>query len=152
MFKWAVENELVSASVLHGLQAVQALKRGRTEAKESEPVQPVARGVVEDTLPILRPMLAHMEPRAQRAKAVNDRAAELQKDAIQKGLFVISDKNFANVIGYRAPGATAKDQPRLFLPTAGGSAPAIGAPGPAGQPPMPPAEKKDEKKDDKGGI
>ena len=96
--------------------------------------------------------LQDMEPRAQRAKAVNDKAGELQKDAIAKGLFVISDKNFANVIGYRAPGATAKDQPRLFLPTAGGSAPAIGAPGPAGQPPMPPAEKKDEKKDDKGGI
>ena len=36
------------------------MKRGRTEAKESDPVLPVARAVVEETLPILRPMLADM--------------------------------------------------------------------------------------------
>jgi integrase len=60
MFKWAVENELVPPSILHGLQAVQALKRGRTSATESDPVKPVSRAVVEDTLPILRPMLADM--------------------------------------------------------------------------------------------
>ena len=60
MFKWAVENELVPASVLHGLQAVHALKRGRTTAAESDPFQPVARGVVDDTLPILRPLIADM--------------------------------------------------------------------------------------------
>jgi len=60
IFKWAVENELVPAAVLHGLQAVQALKRGRTTARESEPIKPVSRAVVEDTLPILRPMLADM--------------------------------------------------------------------------------------------
>jgi integrase len=41
MFKWAVEHELVSPSVLHGLQAVSGLKRGRTEAREGEPVKPV---------------------------------------------------------------------------------------------------------------
>ena len=42
------------------LQAVHALKRGRTTAAESDPFQPVARGVVDDTLPILRPLIADM--------------------------------------------------------------------------------------------
>jgi integrase len=60
MFKWAVENELVPAGVHQALCAVAPLKRGRTEARESEPVQPVARAVVEDTLPLLRPMQADM--------------------------------------------------------------------------------------------
>ena len=40
-FCWAVENELVPPSVLHGLQAVRGLARGRTEARETEPVKPV---------------------------------------------------------------------------------------------------------------
>jgi integrase len=60
MFKWAVENGLASALIQQALAAVAPLKRGRTEARESEPVQPVSRAVVEDTLPILRPMLADM--------------------------------------------------------------------------------------------
>lgn len=59
-FKWAVEMELVGASVHQALCAVAPLKRGRTAAKESEPVKPVARAVVEETLPILRPMLGDM--------------------------------------------------------------------------------------------
>jgi integrase len=60
MFKWAVENSLVSAVVLPALAAVAPLKRGRTEARESEPVLPVARAVVDATLPILRPLLRDM--------------------------------------------------------------------------------------------
>jgi integrase len=39
-FKWAVENELVPASVHHGLKAVSGLKRERTAARESVPVRP----------------------------------------------------------------------------------------------------------------
>jgi integrase len=60
MFKWGVENELVAADVHQALCAIAPLKRGRTEAKESAPVLPVARAVVEDTLPALRPILADM--------------------------------------------------------------------------------------------
>ncbi|MFH0983842.1 MAG: site-specific integrase [Planctomycetota bacterium] len=41
MFRWAVERELVPADVLHGLQAVSGLRRGRSEARESEPIRPV---------------------------------------------------------------------------------------------------------------
>ena len=41
MFKWGVENELVPSGVLHALQAVTGLKRGRTTAPENKPVRPV---------------------------------------------------------------------------------------------------------------
>lgn len=41
MFKWGVENEYVLSAVLHGLQAVSPLKRGRSDARETKPVQPV---------------------------------------------------------------------------------------------------------------
>ena len=40
-FKWAVAEEMVPPSVHHGLKAVAGLRRGRTEARESEPVKPV---------------------------------------------------------------------------------------------------------------
>jgi integrase len=60
MFKWAIENDLAPAGVHQALCAVAPLKRGRTQAKESEAVKPVPRAVVEETLPILRSMLADM--------------------------------------------------------------------------------------------
>jgi integrase len=41
MFRWAVENEMVPSSVYHGLQAVAGLQKGRTKARETEPVKPV---------------------------------------------------------------------------------------------------------------
>jgi integrase len=60
MFKWAIENDLAPATVHQALCAVAPLKRGRTTAKKSEPVRPVARSVVEETLTILRPLLVDM--------------------------------------------------------------------------------------------
>jgi integrase len=60
MFKWAVENELVGGEVLLRLQAVAPLKQGRSAAKESPGVKPVARAVVQETLPLLRPMTQDM--------------------------------------------------------------------------------------------
>jgi len=41
MFRWASENSLVPPEVHYGIQSVSGLKRGRCEAKESEPVKPV---------------------------------------------------------------------------------------------------------------
>ena len=41
VFKWGTENELVSPEVYHALQAVSGLKRGRSKARETEPVRPV---------------------------------------------------------------------------------------------------------------
>jgi len=42
IFKWGVEQEIVSPSIWHGLQAVGGLRRGRTNASEPDRVLPVA--------------------------------------------------------------------------------------------------------------
>lgn len=60
VMKWAVGNELIPPAVLQGLQALDGLQRGRTEARETEPVKPVAVAWVEATLPHLVPTLADM--------------------------------------------------------------------------------------------
>jgi integrase len=41
VFKWGVENELVGPEILHALQAVAPLKKGRSSAPERREVQPV---------------------------------------------------------------------------------------------------------------
>lgn len=41
VFRWGVENQLVRSEVLRALEAVSPLKRGRCEARETEPVKPV---------------------------------------------------------------------------------------------------------------
>jgi integrase len=46
VFKWAVENELVPASVSHALAAVSGLREGRSEARESVPVKAVPEAMV----------------------------------------------------------------------------------------------------------
>jgi integrase len=51
MFKWAVENELVPLSLFHGLTAVTGLRRGRSAARETEPVKPVPEAFVAAALP-----------------------------------------------------------------------------------------------------
>lgn len=60
MFKWGVSRELVPAAVFQGLSTVGGLKKGRTEAHESEPVKPVDNDVVDATLPYLPPVVADM--------------------------------------------------------------------------------------------
>lgn len=60
IFKWGVENELMPSSVLHALQAVAPLKRGRTEARESEPVLPVPDEYVDAVLPHVARQVAAM--------------------------------------------------------------------------------------------
>jgi integrase len=47
MFKWAASQELVPASVSHGLQTVAGLRMGRSGAKESEPVKPVPQSFID---------------------------------------------------------------------------------------------------------
>jgi integrase len=46
LFRWAVVHEMVPASVLHGLQAVDGLRCGRTDAPEPPPVKPAPEGRV----------------------------------------------------------------------------------------------------------
>lgn len=60
IFKWAASEELVPPSVFHGLTAVEGLRKGRTVAREPEPVVPVTDAVVEATIPYLQPIVADM--------------------------------------------------------------------------------------------
>jgi integrase len=60
LFKWAVSEELVPESVYRGLLTVAGLQRGRSEARETQPVRPVSRSLVEKTLPHLSPTVADM--------------------------------------------------------------------------------------------
>jgi integrase len=53
IFKWAASEELVPAGVYHALATVTGLQRGRTPAREPEPVGPVENAVVDATLPFL---------------------------------------------------------------------------------------------------
>jgi integrase len=50
MFKWGVENQLVGPLVLQALQAVAPLKRGRCDARETEPVKPVPQARIDAVL------------------------------------------------------------------------------------------------------
>jgi integrase len=60
VFKWAVSEELVPASVLVGLQSVRGLEAGRTDARETGPVLLVPEAHVEAVLPYLTPQLVAM--------------------------------------------------------------------------------------------
>lgn len=60
MFRWAVAEEFVPPSLYHGLQALESLKRGRSEAAETSPVRPVPAEDIEATLGFLQPIVADM--------------------------------------------------------------------------------------------
>jgi integrase len=53
VFRWAASEQLVPVAVHQALLTVEGLCRGRTDARETAPVRPVAAGVVEETLPHL---------------------------------------------------------------------------------------------------
>lgn len=58
MFRWAVENELITGGPYHSIIAVRGLKRGRSEAKETEPVRPVPDAHIAAVVATLSPSLA----------------------------------------------------------------------------------------------
>ncbi len=60
VFKWAVAEELIPPSVHQGLQAVAGLRYGRTEARETEPIQPVPDAWINAVLPHVSPPVAAM--------------------------------------------------------------------------------------------
>lgn len=60
MFKWGVESELVPSAVLHALQAVSPLKRGRTDARETKPVEPAPDELIEPVLRVVSRQIAAM--------------------------------------------------------------------------------------------
>jgi integrase len=59
-FKWAAAKEMIPSSTHHSLTMVSGLRIGRTKARETKPVQPVADDVVDATLPHLPPIVADM--------------------------------------------------------------------------------------------
>jgi integrase len=60
VFRWAVNEEMVSGEVYHALQAVGGLRMGKTEARETEPVKPVPEAVLHQTMPYLPPAVKAM--------------------------------------------------------------------------------------------
>ena len=59
-FRWAASRKLVPLAVYQSLQTVPGLRRGRSAARETEPVRPVADQVVAETLPFLLPQARAM--------------------------------------------------------------------------------------------
>ena len=60
MFKWAASDELIPGGVYHGLMAVSGLKRGRSDARETEPVKPAPAEEVLRVLPYASKVVAAM--------------------------------------------------------------------------------------------
>lgn len=59
-FRWAVAEELIPVEVHQRLATVEGLQRGRTEARETDPVRPVDDAVVEETLQFAGPIVGDM--------------------------------------------------------------------------------------------
>ncbi|MSU79967.1 MAG: site-specific integrase [Gemmataceae bacterium] len=56
LFRWASANELIPASTYHGIQSVSGLRRGRSGARETEPVVPVDAETVDKIVHELPPI------------------------------------------------------------------------------------------------
>jgi integrase len=59
-FRWAVREEKLSPSVLHGLEAVDGLQKGRSGVHDPEPVQPVPEAHIAAALPRMSEPVAAM--------------------------------------------------------------------------------------------
>ena len=53
MFRWGAENEIVPGAVVRDIDNVAGLRKGRTTARETAPVKPVAEGHVEAIEPFV---------------------------------------------------------------------------------------------------
>jgi integrase len=60
MFRWGAAKKLVPSAVFGQLAAVEGLRAGRSAARETGPVRPVAWETVQAVLPFLRPQVAAM--------------------------------------------------------------------------------------------
>jgi len=60
VFKWGTEEELIPPGVFHGLQAVCGLRRGRSDARETEPIRSVPQANIDAVLPFLSDEVAAM--------------------------------------------------------------------------------------------
>lgn len=60
LFRWGGSKKLIPASVWQDLETVEGLRANRSKARETPPVLPVPRSVVEATVAVMRPTLADM--------------------------------------------------------------------------------------------
>jgi integrase len=60
VFRWASGEEIVPPGIGHVLRDIEPLKRGRSKARETDPILPVHDDVVEKTIPHLPPVVADM--------------------------------------------------------------------------------------------
>lgn len=60
VFKWGASQELLPVTIHQALATVPGLRKGRSDAREAQPVQPVAIDVVDATLPYLPVIVADM--------------------------------------------------------------------------------------------
>ena len=60
VFRWAVGRQTVPPETLTALEALRAAVRGRTAARESEPVRAVPEADLEATMPHLSPVVRAM--------------------------------------------------------------------------------------------
>ena len=58
VFRWGVANEILAADAHHALAAVDGLKRGRSAARETEPIKPVPQALVDAVLALVPPQVA----------------------------------------------------------------------------------------------
>ncbi len=86
LFRWAAEEELYPGGAYQALRAVQALARGRSDARERPPVGPVDPAVVEATLPgLTAPVVAMVRlqlltrARPGEVAAIRPREVDLQQ-------------------------------------------------------------------------
>lgn len=85
LFKWTASHELAPASVHQALATVEPLKRGRTTARETDPVRPASLDIVEAAKPYLsRQALALVEIQlltgARPGELIGMRAVDLDMD------------------------------------------------------------------------
>lgn len=60
LFRWAASKKLLPSSVFQDLDTIEGLRAGRSKARETAPVLPVSRAVVDKTIAVMRPTLADM--------------------------------------------------------------------------------------------
>ncbi len=60
IFRWGVENDMVPPSVLHGLDAVAPLRKGRGNIREGHGVKPVPESVIDAIMSHVPPMIRSM--------------------------------------------------------------------------------------------
>lgn len=59
-FRWGVAKQLVAPATLQGLEALPGLRRGRSKARETEPVRPAPAEAIEAVLPLVSRQVAAM--------------------------------------------------------------------------------------------